>query len=130
TFCPVEQHVAIVDMMEHHFCVHPLIPGYSALTPEGIKVWAVKQIYQFCVFHDLLNLWAYLWENWYWRGRWELWARCAEPREIPCLKTTMFVKAHWQHVKEDYLNHFSLPCLDLLMWVLLTKLAPTYYQKI
>ncbi|KAH9080451.1 hypothetical protein EDB83DRAFT_2175802, partial [Lactarius deliciosus] len=130
TFCPIEQCAAIVNMMECHFCVHPLIPGYSALTPEGIKAWAVKQIYQFCVFHDLPNLWAYLWENWYRRGRWELWAWCAEPREIPRLKTTMFVEAHWWRMKEDYLNHFSLPRLDLLMWVLLTKLAPTYYQKI
>ncbi|KAH9023946.1 hypothetical protein EDB85DRAFT_2075228 [Lactarius pseudohatsudake] len=107
TFCPIEQSAAIVDMMERHFST-----------------------YQFCVFHDLPNLWAYLWENWYRHGRWELWARSADPREIPRLKTTMFVEAHWWRVKEDYLNHFSLPRLDLLAWVLLTKLAPTYYRKI
>jgi hypothetical protein len=33
-------------------------------------------------------------------------------------------------VKEDYLLHFSLPQLDLLAWVLITKLALTYYQKL
>jgi len=33
-------------------------------------------------------------------------------------------------VKEDYLHHFSLPRLDLLVWVLITKLAPTYYRKL
>jgi hypothetical protein len=33
-------------------------------------------------------------------------------------------------VKEDYLLHFSLPWLDLLTWVLITKLMPTYYQKL
>jgi len=79
-------------MMERHFCAHPLIPGYSAPTPEGIKSWAVKQMYGFCVHNDLPNLWAYLWENWYRHGRWELWARSGEPREIPHLKTTMFVE--------------------------------------
>ena len=79
-------------MMERHLCAHPLIPGYSAPTPEGIKAWAVKQSYEFCVLHDLPNLWAYLWENWYRRGRWELWARSANPMEIPRLKTTMFVE--------------------------------------
>ena len=42
TFCPLKHHETIVIMMEHHFCAHPLIPGYSTLTPEGIKVWAVK----------------------------------------------------------------------------------------
>ncbi|KAH8998066.1 hypothetical protein EDB92DRAFT_1770168, partial [Lactarius akahatsu] len=100
------------------------------LTPEGIKAWAVKQMYNLCVHHDLLNLWAYLWENWYQCRRWELWARSGEPREIPCLKMTMFVEKHWRHVKEDYLQHFSLPCVDLLAWVLVMKLAPMYYQKL
>ncbi len=33
-------------------------------------------------------------------------------------------------MKEDYLQHFSLPHLDLLAWVLVTKLAPTYYRKL
>ncbi|KAH8976424.1 hypothetical protein EDB86DRAFT_2840982 [Lactarius hatsudake] len=117
TFCPIKYREAIVDMMEHHFCAHPLIPGYSALTPEGIKAWAVKQMYSLCVHHDLLNLWAYLWENW-------------EPREIPHLKMTMFIEGHWWHVKEDYLQHFSLPHVDLLVWVLVTKLGPMYYRKL
>ena len=33
-------------------------------------------------------------------------------------------------MKEDYLHHFSLPRIDLLVWVMVTKLAPRYYQKI
>ena len=36
----------------------------------------------------------------------------------------------WRRIKEDYLHHFSLPRLDLLAWVLITKLAPTYYRKL
>jgi hypothetical protein len=93
TFCPVEHRDAVVQIMEQHFCAHPLIPGYSAPTPEGIKAWAVKQIYEFCTLRDLPNLWAYLWENWYRRRRWELWACSGNPEEIPCLKTTMLVEA-------------------------------------
>ena len=100
TFCPLEHCDAIIGMMEWHFCAHPLIPGYFTLTPEEIKVWAVKQSYEFCILHDLLNLWAYLLENWYWRGRWELWACSADPREIPCLKTTMFVEGQWVNQSE------------------------------
>ena len=92
SFCPVEHHETIIVMMEQHFCVHPLIPRDSFASPAGIKAWAVKQTYEFCVLHDLPNLWAYLWENWYRRRRWELWARSANPREVPCLKTTMLVE--------------------------------------
>ena len=33
-------------------------------------------------------------------------------------------------MKGDYLHHFSLPRLDLLAWVLIKKLAPTFYQKL
>ena len=33
-------------------------------------------------------------------------------------------------MKGDYLHHFSLPRVDLLAWVLITKLAPTYYRKL
>jgi hypothetical protein len=93
TFCPMEYRAVVIDLMERHFCTHPLIPGFSTPTLEGIKAWAVKQMYQFCVRRDLPNLWAYLWENWYRRNRWELWARCGAPEEIPRLKTTMIVEA-------------------------------------
>ena len=92
TFCSFEFRTQIVDMMERHLCTHPLIPGYSAPSREGIKEWAVKQMYEFCVKHDLREVWAYLWENWYCRGRWELWARCMADK-IPRLKTTMMVEA-------------------------------------
>ena len=92
TFCPIEYRASVVEMVERHFCVHPDIPGYSTPTPKGIKAWAVRQVWEFCLHRDLPNLWAYLWENWYRRGRWELWARSGNPEEIPCLKTTMFVE--------------------------------------
>ena len=92
TFCSLEFCTDIVDMMEWHLCTHPLIPGYSTPSPEGIKEWAVKQMYEFCVEHDLHEVWAYLWENWYLHGRWELWAWCMDDK-IPHLKTTMMVEA-------------------------------------
>ena len=92
SFCPAEHRETIIVLMERHFCAHPLIPGSSFASPEGIKAWAVKQMYEFCVLYDLPNLWAYLWENWYRRGRWELWARSANPKEVPRLKTTMLVE--------------------------------------
>lgn len=91
-FCPEEHREPIVDMMEAHLCAHPLIPGYSHPSPEGIKEWAVKQMYQFCIKEKIPETWAYLWENWYRKGRWELWARSCHA-EIPILKTTMMLES-------------------------------------
>ncbi|KAJ6605575.1 hypothetical protein DFH09DRAFT_1067827 [Mycena vulgaris] len=62
-------------------------------------------------------------------GRWELWAR-AEDGMIPRLKTTMMVESHWRRIKKDFLHHFHMPRLDLLVWILVKKLAPSYYRKL
>lgn len=91
-FCPPDLRDTVIHLIEWHFCAHPLIPGYSAPDPLSIRHWAVKQIYEFCKEHDLRELWAYLWENWYRADRWGLWARSAHA-EIPRLKTTMMVEA-------------------------------------
>jgi hypothetical protein len=45
-------------------------------------------------------------------------------------RASLTITCSWRRVKGDYLYHFSLPRLDLLAWVLITKLAPTYYQKL
>jgi hypothetical protein len=36
----------------------------------------------------------------------------------------------WRHIKKDFLHHFHKPRLDLLVWILVAKLAPTYYRKL
>ncbi|KIN93911.1 hypothetical protein M404DRAFT_17256 [Pisolithus tinctorius Marx 270] len=106
-FCPTDLHETVAVMIENHFCAHPFIPGYSHPSPAGICQWAVKQMYKF--------FWAYLWENWYCHGCWELWVQSAEPNEIPRLKTTMVMESHWHRIKVDFLHHFSKPHVDLLL---------------
>ena len=91
TFCPMQHRQPIIDMLECHYCAHPLIPGYSSPTPTGIREWAVKQMYNYCVEYNLREVWAYLWENWYCPGRWDLWA-CSSHPEIPVLKSTMILE--------------------------------------
>lgn len=78
-------------MMEAHLCAHPLIPG-SYPSAEGINEWSVKQMYQFCFQMKMLETWAYLWENWYRKGHWELWAYSCHT-EIPILKTTIILES-------------------------------------
>ncbi|KAF5311025.1 hypothetical protein D9619_008106 [Psilocybe cf. subviscida] len=86
TFCPTDLRKTIIDMMERHYCAHPDIPGHAAPNAAAIKRWAVQQMYNFCYNNKLPELWAYLWENWYRSGRWELWAR--EPK----LASTYYIK--------------------------------------
>lgn len=92
TFCPAIHRDDIIDMMEAHYCAHPLIPGYAPPNPDGIRKWAVQKVYNYCFNNTLPEVWAYLWENWYRRGRWELWARSAHSM-IPILKTTMILES-------------------------------------
>jgi hypothetical protein len=89
----------IIKMVERHYCAHPLVSGYAPPEPIGIKLWAVQQMYNFCVKHELPEVWAYLWENWYRRGRWERWACCMHDL-IPRLKTTMILES--QEVELGY----------------------------
>ena len=72
TFCHADYRKAIVNMMERHYCAHPVIPGYAVPDPRAIKRWVVQKMYSFYTEHELPEVWAYLWENWYRKGRWEL----------------------------------------------------------
>ncbi|KAJ6449111.1 hypothetical protein C8R45DRAFT_849909, partial [Mycena sanguinolenta] len=105
----------------------PLITDKERVQMTIYEIW--KQMYTYCFKNDLPEAWAYLWENWYRRGRWELWAWSEHP-EIPRLKTTMMVESHWHRIKRDFLHHFHKPRLDLLVWILVTKLAPRYYRRL
>ncbi|KAJ3780538.1 hypothetical protein GGU10DRAFT_397768 [Lentinula aff. detonsa] len=118
-FCPPELQEAVINKMDAHCYTHPLIPGYANPSPEGIYLWAVRQI----------ELWAYLWENWYRPLHWKLWT-CSPSLEIPHLCTTMINGAHWRHIKHDFLHYFHKPHVDLLLWILITKLTPTYQRKL
>jgi len=91
-FCPPDSRQPIIDMMERHYCAHPSIPGYAAPNRTAIKLWAVHQMYRYCTKNELPEVWAYLWENWYRKGRWELWARSVHEM-IPVLKTTMILES-------------------------------------
>lgn len=92
TFCIKDHRETIIDMMATHQCDHPFIPGYTHPSAGGIRYWAVQQMYEFCVKHDLREVWAYLCENWYCVGRCELWARAVHD-EIPVLRATTILES-------------------------------------
>jgi hypothetical protein len=39
-------------------------------------------------------------------------------------------QSSWRRIKKDFLHHFHMPRVDLLVWILVTKLSPHYYRKL
>ncbi len=107
-FCLKEYRSEITGMMERHYCAHPFIPGKAHPSTAAIYEWAVRMMYEYCVKRDLREVWAYLWENWYRPGRWELWARSTCPEMIAILKTTMILES--QSVSLENLKNVKLTC--------------------
>jgi hypothetical protein len=67
--------------------------------------------------------------NWYKKKIWILWARSAIPEKICIFHTTMLSEPHWKVIKRYYLPKFFRPCLDLVIYVLLTRLIPHHQQQ-
>ncbi|TFK70349.1 hypothetical protein BDN72DRAFT_870317 [Pluteus cervinus] len=129
TFYPALYRDSITEMMERHYCAHPMIPGYVAPEAGALRRWAVHQMYRFCLQNQLPEVWAYLWGNWYRKGRWELWARSfhsmIQDDDDPGKPWNS-----WCRIKREFLYHFRMPRCDLLVWILVMRLAPRYYTKL
>ena len=113
-------------MFCRHYSSHTLIPDQNGSFRSNTTMHreSASKVYSWCRSRNYLRLWAYLWINWYCSGQSELWARSANPREIPKLKTTMAVESHWRRIKHDYLHRFNRPRVDLFVWVLTRRLTP------
>jgi hypothetical protein len=131
-FCPKEHRDTIWKMMEKHFHQHSLIPTSSGqfLTKSAIQETAIQEMYNFCKKNSLISLWCYLWSEWYNDKRWPLWARSVYEEKISILKTTMFVEGHWKVIKRDFLYKFFRPRLDLVVFILTTKVIAHQQRKL
>ena len=116
----------ILQTFKRHFNAHPLIPDSNnvALDSESLHKKCATEMYELCRRFNWFRLWAYLYVNWYKTDQWVLWARSANPNEIPVLKTTMIVESHWRRIKRDYLWRYNRPRIDLVTWVLLSSVLP------
>ncbi|KAJ6568838.1 hypothetical protein B0H19DRAFT_865614, partial [Mycena capillaripes] len=85
-------------------------------------------MYQFCEKRGLREVWGYLWTSWYAPKRWKLWARSTSPY-ISRLRTTMNVENFWKQLKHGFLHNHFRPRLDLLVWILITKITPAYLVR-
>ena len=125
-FCPKKLQTQIIELFVKHFHLHPLIPIENGkfLTYEDIWKLSTKEMYDFCYENDLKYVWAYMWCNWYQFNLWILWARAATPDRICIFKTTMLMESHWKVIKRNYLPRFFRPHLDLVIFIIITRLIP------
>jgi MULE transposase domain len=121
-----DEHDTVLDIFCRHFNVHPLIPDSNGTfkSSEAIHRECAAEMYTWCKARGYYRLWAYLYTNWYCPKQWERWARAADPAEIPVVKTTMIVESHWRTLKHDYLHRFNRPRVDLVVWILISRVIP------
>ena len=110
----------VLGIIDRHLNVHSFMPDSTGtfLPKHVIYQQSATEMYRFCRARAYFRLWAYLWVNWYKPDQWELWARAAQPEEIPVLRTTMILESHWRVIKHDFLHRFNRPRVDLVLYVL------------
>ncbi|KAI0799759.1 hypothetical protein BC629DRAFT_1611780 [Irpex lacteus] len=131
-FCPPAHRVAILRLFAKHACQHPLLPDRHGRprSSHDIRRDAVAEIYWHCHRNNLTEVWAYLWNNWYARDRWSLWARSSHPTCISNHRTTMMVEALWRNLKRLVLRNFNRPRLDLALFALVHGSIPPYRKTL
>ncbi|KAI9243341.1 hypothetical protein BDA99DRAFT_449198, partial [Phascolomyces articulosus] len=87
------------------------------MTAGEIYARCVREMYDFCVQHNLPDAWAYLYNRWYKESWWNTWARSTRTA-IPIIKTTMMIESQWRILKRDFLVNSIRPRLDYLVWII------------
>ena len=120
-----EERALVVGMFISHYNRHSTFPDAKGAyhSPEVIYSQCVREVYDWCRKRDYFRLWSYMWINWYCPAKWRLWARSVS-EQVSVLKTTMIVESHWRKVKHDYLHRFNRPRIDLVTWVLCSRVIP------
>ncbi|RDX41098.1 hypothetical protein OH76DRAFT_1475946 [Lentinus brumalis] len=127
-FCPLSHRLAIMRLFAKHASQHSLLPERhgQARSPHQIHRDAVSEMYHHCKANNLCEVWAYLWNSWYRKSRWVLWARSAYAASIPCKRTTMVVEALWRNLKRLVLQMYNRPPVDLAVHAVITQSIPAY----
>ncbi|KAF9506461.1 hypothetical protein BS47DRAFT_1374127 [Hydnum rufescens UP504] len=116
-----------------HSCQHPLIPLNDAnntfLTAAEIHKGAILDMYTYRNENDLSQVWAYLWNSWYYPNKWVLWA-CSASECILVLRTTMVVEGFWNHLKHTTLMSFNQPHINFIVHLILMQIIPTVNLKL
>ena len=127
----VAERNTVLQMFSRHFNMHSMIPDKNGTyrDKEQIHIDCLNELYAWCYSRNYFRLWAYLFVNWYAPDQWQLWARSVNPDFLPVLKTTMIIESHWRRIKHDYLHRFNCPRIDLVSWVLVSRVVPQILER-
>ncbi|PKK58461.1 hypothetical protein RhiirC2_703467 [Rhizophagus irregularis] len=131
-FCPLKLRKTVISVVENHSNRHMLLPKHDGtFITNADEIWkeCVNEMIEFCKENELLQLWVYLWREWYSKEKWNLWARAAN-KNISHIKTTMIVESHWRHIKHDHLYKFHKPRVDHLCFILVKKVISQQLYRI
>ncbi|KAI0824106.1 hypothetical protein BC628DRAFT_1379831 [Trametes gibbosa] len=104
-FCPIEHRIRLIRIWSKHACQHSL---------------------RHCKTNNLTEVWAYLWNSWYRKDRWKLWARSAYEASIPRKRTTMIVESLWRGIKRLVLRQYNRPRIDFAQYSIVTAALTRY----
>ncbi|CAG8817842.1 9096_t:CDS:1, partial [Racocetra fulgida] len=79
--------------------------------------------------NNLPHVWNYLWNEWYCLERWNLWARSVT-KHINVIRSTMTIESHWCVIKHDYLSEYNRAHLDLLVYIIITRVLPRQVDRL
>nr|CCA28209.1 hypothetical protein ACLA_058020 [Albugo laibachii Nc14] len=121
----------VLEMFSRHYNMHYFIPDQNGTNRSAEQIYSscVNEVYEWCYSRNYFRLWAYLFVNWYDPENWKLWARSVDPDRVPVLKTTMIIESHWRKIKHDYLHQFNRPRIDLVTWVIVSRVAPQAIER-
>lgn len=130
-FCPLLQRKPVLRIYAKTASQHSLLPERhgEARSAGDIHRDAVSEMYYHCRANNLTEVWAYMWNSWYRKDRWCLWARSAYPQAIPRKRTTMIVEALWRGIKRQGLARYNRPLVDFALYSVITKALPPYRLK-
>lgn len=131
-FCPPIHRLPILRLFAKHASQHSLLPDRHGKprSSHDIRRDAVSEMYWHCHRNNLADVWAYLWNNWYARDRWSLWARSSHSTCISNHRTTMMVEALWRDLKRLVLRNFNRPRVDLALYALIRESIPPYRKTL
>lgn len=119
-------------MFSRHFNMHSMIPDQNGTYRSDNQIYldCINETYIWYRTRNYFRLWAYLFTNWYAPEQWQLWARAVTPEKVPVLKTTMIIESRWRRIMHDYLHRFNRPRIDLVCWVIVTRVVPTVLERL
>lgn len=129
-FCPIEYRGEIIEIFRRHWHHHSTIPTAKGehLAMDEIHRCSVLEMYRYCHDNQLSQPWAYLWNCWYQKDQYVLWARSAHT-SIPRLKTTMIAESTFKQIKHIDLAHHNQPRLDHVIYIILHSFLPRLLDK-